>query len=173
MIGSCWYQFLKDFAGPIATVIASVTAAIVALRMGRTQADISKSQLRTAHEKLRLDLFEKRYAVYTAARDLISVILRDGDLNDADLRKFYIGTADASFLFHHEVVAYLSRLKNRSTLICLNQNERKRLQKLDLVPPDELTQNNLMDLLTSFSDDSTKLDEYFRPYLGFDEKNVI
>ncbi|MGA7657441.1 MAG: hypothetical protein WCA96_11750, partial [Methylocella sp.] len=60
------YQLFKDFAGPIATIIASLAAAFVAWQLGRTQADISKSQLRTSREKLRLDLFEKRYAVYIA-----------------------------------------------------------------------------------------------------------
>jgi hypothetical protein len=43
-----WLDFLKTFAGPIATVIASITAGGVAIWFGVVQARISRSQAATA-----------------------------------------------------------------------------------------------------------------------------
>jgi hypothetical protein len=39
-----WYQFFKDFAAPIATVIASGAAAFVAYRLGQNQMMVAKAQ---------------------------------------------------------------------------------------------------------------------------------
>ncbi|WOJ90619.1 hypothetical protein RZS28_04820 [Methylocapsa polymorpha] len=168
------YQLFKDFAGPIAIIIASVVAAFVAWRLGRTQANISKSQLRTSREKLRLDLFEKRYAVYVAARNFIDILNRDANLyDDTDLVEFEIWTGDAWFLFKHEVVDYLLDLKKRSIKIQLLEKEYQTHLQLGQLPPNETYQNNKLALLKSFSDDIPKLKEYFQPYLGFNEKDIV
>jgi hypothetical protein len=39
-----WYQFFKDFAARIATVIASGAAAFVAYRLGQNQIMVAKAQ---------------------------------------------------------------------------------------------------------------------------------
>ena len=76
-----WLEFFEKFAGPIATVIASLTAAgvtigfgIVQTRIAGTQAktaeaqkDIARANLDIAYDKLKHDLFQKRYEIYTAA----------------------------------------------------------------------------------------------------------
>ena len=64
------YGILKDFAGPVATVTAASTAVFVTWRIGRTQAaiarqqaDIAQQQADTALDRLRFDLFDKRYSI--------------------------------------------------------------------------------------------------------------
>ena len=52
------YQLLKDFAGPVATVIAAATAAVFIRRQAKT----ADRQARTALDQLRYNLFERRYA---------------------------------------------------------------------------------------------------------------
>lgn len=172
MIGSCFlYQFLKDFAGPIATIIASVTAAIVAWRVHWMQVEISKSQLRTSRQKLKLDLFEK-HAVYVAVRDFIFSINQQIALNEQTsfnmrffivLEPFDTGTADACFLFGNKVVEYLLELRTRI-------NNLKELKISDIKNNDT---GRINPLVMSFTDEISKLKECFRPFLGFGEKDII
>jgi len=61
------YAALKDFAGPVATVIAAAAAAYFAWQQSRT----GKRQAETAVDQLRYNLFEKRFAMY---REIMQVI---------------------------------------------------------------------------------------------------
>jgi hypothetical protein len=49
---------LKDFAAPVATVFAASVAAWIALRLGKGQVAIARSQADIARDKLKFDLFE-------------------------------------------------------------------------------------------------------------------
>jgi hypothetical protein len=43
---------------------------------------VAYQQYRLSREKLKLDLFEKRFSVFAGVRRLLTHILRDGDLKD-------------------------------------------------------------------------------------------
>src|SRR5712671_4630386 len=85
------YEIFKDFAGPVATIIASVTAAGITFyfasrqaRIAQQQADTAKQQTNTVLDPLRYNRFEKRYAVYSTAKDMITYIVNQGNTNDVD-----------------------------------------------------------------------------------------
>jgi shikimate kinase len=72
------YAIVKDWAGPLATVIAAGAAAFVAFRLGqnqisvaRTQAEIAQRNWQTSNEKIVLELFERRLKIYEDIRDVI------------------------------------------------------------------------------------------------------
>jgi hypothetical protein len=74
------YHFLENFAGPIATIIAATAAFIVTLLLGKGQLKIAKQQAVTANQqantalnRLKLDLYDKRFNIYTAVLDLYQV----------------------------------------------------------------------------------------------------
>jgi hypothetical protein len=60
---------------------------------------VAIQQWKLAENKLRLDLFEKRYKVFDATRKFLVIILQEATFQNADLFEFYAGTADAAFLF--------------------------------------------------------------------------
>ena len=67
-------------------------------------------------EKSKLDLFEKRFSVYKAARKFLSIILRDAKIELADLFEYLGNTQDAVFLFDqgncrlpHDVVSSFNK----------------------------------------------------------------
>ena len=74
------YQILKDFARPVATIIALITAAGITwrfaswqARIAQQQADTARQQANTAFDQLRYNLFEKRFSLlYNTARELIA-----------------------------------------------------------------------------------------------------
>jgi hypothetical protein len=65
------YQIIKDFAGPGATVIASGVAAWITWYFASWQAATASRAVDIAHDRLRFDLFGKRYEIYEAARKAI------------------------------------------------------------------------------------------------------
>jgi hypothetical protein len=58
-----WADFFKSYAGPMATIVASLAAGYFA----RSQAATAAAQKEIAFDKLKHDLFDKRYEIYLAA----------------------------------------------------------------------------------------------------------
>lgn len=56
--------------GPIATIFAAIIAVLVTGTLGIAQWRIARAQKDIAYDKLKLDLFDKRYAIYLAAAEL-------------------------------------------------------------------------------------------------------
>ena len=92
----------------IATVVtasAAVVAIVVAVRAQR-------NQLRLEALRLRLDLFDKRFAVYRTAEEFVWYMLREAYNIEigADYRRFLRAKSEASFLFGSDVVMYLENV---------------------------------------------------------------
>ena len=60
---------------------------------------IAYRQYRLAGERFKLDMFEKRFAVYKAAQRFLTVIFRDAKVDLDKLFDFRRDTQDATFLF--------------------------------------------------------------------------
>lgn len=89
-----WVQAL----GPTAIAVA---VALVAFR-----------QWRTAQHKLVLDLFERRYSIYSRVMSGVADVIRDGDVRNNDsLRKVATVRDEAQFVFGKEVTDYLAALQ--------------------------------------------------------------
>ena len=88
---------------PIATFFLSVAVGLVAWH-----------QWRIARDKLRLDLFEKRYKVYKAAKEFLRLIFRGDPVTEDDVGRFMLGISDAEFLFGKDVVQYLARIREQA-----------------------------------------------------------
>jgi hypothetical protein len=68
-------SFAKDFAGPLATVVAAGAPVWVTAHFSSQQAETARRQAKTAKDQLRLNLFDKRYAVYKgSAHDLFKIV---------------------------------------------------------------------------------------------------
>jgi hypothetical protein len=62
-----WVQYTQALAPPFIALVAGISGGYIAYR-----------QWRTGHYQLRLDLFDRRFAVYKATQDLVRVALSDG-----------------------------------------------------------------------------------------------
>lgn len=70
---------------------------------------VAASQWRTARNKLRLDLFEKRYVVYEAAQKFIGSIVTSGKVKDDSMFAYMTATRAAKWIVSLEVEEYLER----------------------------------------------------------------
>jgi hypothetical protein len=77
---------------------------------------IAWQQARIAWYKLQFDLYEKRFAIFAAARNLIGEVVSQGNVSDASLRTFMLGTADV-FLLNDELSKYLDALAKRAVIL--------------------------------------------------------
>lgn len=93
MIGEChWTTSLSALLVPVVAVLGLL---------------IAYRQWRTAQNKLKFDLFERRFSVYDTARTFIRSILTSGKVSDEELFKFVSGTREAKWLLNAEISEYL------------------------------------------------------------------
>jgi hypothetical protein len=106
-------SLIKELLLPLATFSLSVAVGIVAFQ-----------QWRVARNKLRLDLCEKRFEVYSATKDFLMLFLVDPQrandrararqetfFTEAAYGRFVMATSGAEFLFGNDVSQYLARIR--------------------------------------------------------------
>lgn len=121
------YDVLKDFAGPVATIIAAAVAVVVTWRLGNGQLNIAKQQANTALEGLKLELYKKRFNIYTAALDLYQADMKK-ELHDIKEAEFVFIRAfrESLFLFEKQDDIYdlLERVKDGHGMISAHEENK-------------------------------------------------
>lgn len=95
-----WTAYLTAFATPVVAVMA----VMIAFR----QVKIAAFQARTARNKLKLDLFDRRSAVYAAAMRAMSQALMNGQLDEAQQVDYHTCIGPARWLFGADIWTYLN-----------------------------------------------------------------
>lgn len=103
-----WLEYAKTFALPLAGVYVAYKFGRIQADIGRRQADTAAQAMATNREKLRLDLFDRRLAVYEAANEFIIKAAR-GDRLNADHRFDLLrDTKGATWLFDERTARYIT-----------------------------------------------------------------
>lgn len=140
------------------------------IALGGSVAYIAWQQYKTNRDKLRLDLFEKRYAVYKALMDYLR---KTGGMEYPELIKQHtelrIGTHDAKFLFDKDVTEFLSEIYSKSA------HYRRVIHDLQDRNPSnheryKLSAKEECELLDWFDAQLNRARDVFSPYLSFNHK---
>jgi hypothetical protein len=99
-----WLQYVQAVAVPILTIVIALFGAWIA-----------REQMKIARTKLQHDLYDRRFAVFQAARKLLAELVTHGTVLDEDIRAYRIGTADSVFLFDQDLTEYLEEIGKRVT----------------------------------------------------------
>lgn len=126
---------------------------------------IAYHQMKTARDKLRLDLYDRRMVVYQATTFALARVLEDRPLTRQDYDTFKKDALSAQWLFDHEVRRYLevkfgAKLYELVIADAMLETLRPGKQHSEL-------ENRRQDLLTWFSGERIDVDEIFSPYFGF------
>jgi type II secretory pathway pseudopilin PulG len=112
------YEIVKDFAGPVATIIASIAVALITwrfaswqARIAQQQADTAKQQATTAFDQLRYNLFEKRFAIYNTARELVALVVNKSNAQGSDVVPLHAKLNEAEFFFSKDICNWLRKLR--------------------------------------------------------------
>ena len=148
------YEILKDFAGPVATIIASITAAIITwrfaswqARIAQQQADTAKQQANIAFDQLRYNLFEKRFAIYNTARELVALVVNKPNLQGSDVVPLHAKLNEAELFFSKDICDWLRKLRED----CNNLLVLRSTQHLPGAPSSEIRLIPLSQVLPTFS----------------------
>jgi len=119
-------------------------------------------QAKTAKDKVRLDNFERRYAVFEAFRIFVKDLLRHAKIDEQKFHEFSISTADVDFLFGKEVSNYVEEFRARAIKMLVAQGN------LSGEPTGEyrqkLTQTKHEEVAW-FADQHDNLKKLYHPYL--------
>lgn len=106
-----WVEYFKVVGAPVASLIASLVTAViagfVAFKIGKMQAAISRDQATIARNKLKLELYDQRLAVFQVLRETIGIAIRNGRLTSDEENNYIVGIAGSAWLFDDEVHDYL------------------------------------------------------------------
>jgi hypothetical protein len=133
---------------------------------------IAYQQMHIAAVRLRFDLYQKRYAVFEAARRLLAEVKKHPTGLDFDLEAYDLGTADAVFLFLHtdDLSNYLGELREHAiNLRDLNKRLFPPMNFGTVAADDEkrLSEERNKEL-DWFGNQTTELVKQFKPFLRFD-----
>jgi len=124
---------------------------------------IAYRQWRTAQNKLKLELFDRRFAIYDAALNFIRSIVSSGAVNDDELYGFILGTHAAKWLLNTDIANYFKKQ------LCQKARELKELQdEIETLPPGEERKTKTQkraELRKWIFDQSAVLDDKFEPFL--------
>src|SRR5258707_2513468 len=79
-------------------------------KLSRVSSDIASQQLETAKNKLRLDLFDRRWAAFEAAMKLAWIAVREGNVTQEQRIEFSVAIKGVEFLFNKELQGYCDEL---------------------------------------------------------------
>jgi len=149
-----WMEYVQALAPTVVAIIAALIAGYIAWR-----------QWRTAHYRLCLDMFEKRFAVYEAIKNIINTAYLHGGVTQGDLDVFYQGIRGAEFLFKKDTKDFVA---NICQMAWKASNARARRQRSET---DKLIDEEL-DILDFLSGQAEGLENMFRPYLDLSKAGL-
>ena len=128
-----------------------------------TVAYVAWQQWKTNDDRLRLELFDRRFAIYDATRQFLLHYLASSSIGDTELRTFWSATRDAEFLFDYDVsAAVIDRVSERA-------KEHRRIMRLLERMSEGEQRDTHYDRLTEIDAemvaDFERLQDRFRPYL--------
>jgi hypothetical protein len=143
-----WTTYLAALLTPTVAILGSL---------------IAYRQWRLAQNKLKLDLFDRRFAVYDAARTLLASIMTSGRAKDEEVYKFMAATREAKWLLNSAIDEYFEKQLYHKAI-----NLQTLAAELEGVPVGEERTKNVhaqAELKKWFMAQYEVLDEKFSPFL--------
>lgn len=139
------------------TVAAACVAAYIACQ-----------QWLTNKRKLKLDLFDRRFKVYLAARSLLREIRDTAEVRDETKRAFVHDIEESEFLFEREATDFLSDLLKRALAL---RSDGCKLDRLSGAATNDEKADGVTEHMRRIGDwaeaEESKVAERFQPYLDF------
>jgi hypothetical protein len=147
-----WVEYVKALGAPIVALMAACIAGGIAYQ-----------QWKTARNKLKLDLFEKRLQVYNAAAVVVELINNPYAPDRDHLEEWISKFGSARWLFGREVELYLNSLQENANFAYATKLH---LQKVDsFVDGDHEWASRVAKSKHDTAQEMRKLDFVFRDYL--------
>ncbi|HZL37069.1 MAG TPA: hypothetical protein VFC78_17245 [Tepidisphaeraceae bacterium] len=128
---------------------------------------IARRQAQTGRQKLNLELFDRRFRVYQAAKAFLNDLSIDAGAGVKFFEMFRVETAEAAFIFPPKITGFLNELRNQASELKENTNH------LDMLTQARDTSKAIAEatemdeqLLTWVNLKTDELVDIFRPHLN-------
>jgi hypothetical protein len=109
---------------PTLTGLLTPAIGINTIVIGIITAYIAKQQHKTGRDQYRLNLYEKRFAVFKATQSFLRDIAKNARVtDDSSAEKFWSAVDDAQFLFKAPVACFMKDLKKEHIKFMICQGE--------------------------------------------------
>ena len=99
-------ETMKD----IVQILSGLLTPLIAILAGY----IAWQQYRTARDKLKLDLYDRRFRVYRGLMDFLHAVIQEGSASRDALGKYYSETNEKKFLFDADVTDYMEEVRDKA-----------------------------------------------------------
>lgn len=161
----------KENAVEYAAIIGATAQVVTTLAIATFAVYVAKCQHETARNKLKLDLFDRRYKVYLGIRDLFAVATREARVPNGAFNDYWAATHEGRFLFEADIRDYITEvrkkiaeLRNAQAIMDANRDNGKEKEREAAIEKEH-------ELLTWVNTETEQLAGRFHRYLGF-EKNL-
>jgi hypothetical protein len=155
----CYFEWFKQLSAALEPWVIGGLGIYIALNQWRT----SRRQTDTVAYRLKLDLFDKRFAVYDAARRYLASIMTSGKATDEAFKQYFPAIREAKWVLDDEIHEYLNKTIYHKALIM--QEIEAELPSLPVGP--ERTKRVLQqsEIFTWFTSQYDVLDKMFEKFL--------
>ena len=151
--------------------IVQIISSVGTLFIASVVVYITYQQHKTNRDKLRLDLFEKRYKVFRTLMEFLAFIFTFGNADPKKIMTFKADTNDSIFLFEEEISSYIEKVYDKAWEIH-SANFKLEHHKIreETQEQTDATFKNREEVWQWFSNELKKAPEIFKPYLKFKTK---
>ena len=164
-----WLEIQPDQIAELVQGVQAWGPTAIAFVVGLFVAFIGLRQLRNGRQKLRLEMFDRRYSMYEATKLLIDKIAINGQVSSADLVEFRRNVRGAEFLFDGEARKFFKSLIDLSMRADLARTKQARAK-------DETALGELFDeedqYLKLVEAESPNLEKIFARYLDLSKMGI-
>jgi len=152
-----------------------LTNIILTLVIGLLAILIAYWQHRTGKDRLRLDLYEKRFSVYITFRNVVLEIQKEGAISSEGLAEFFAKIIESDFLFKKDIIEYKNEFRDKLIRLQASQNELESLLHTYQTKENKhlwkKPANEKKELFLWFSEQHEEIKNRFDKYLNF--KRII
>ena len=128
LLFACWLLGVFEWAQNHPAAFGSTVQATATLAIASFVAYIAWQQHKTASDKLKLDLSDRRYKVYRGCMDFLGEAVREPRIPKEALRTFFAKTHEGRFLFGDDIKGFLVEVREKIGQL------RHAQEKIDLFP---------------------------------------
>jgi hypothetical protein len=156
------YWYITDILKSATPLFVGVLVVYMARKQWKTAREVAI----TNHNKLKLDLFDRRFRIYEAVKTLLDQITTDFNPKREVLDSFLRAIDEADFLFNEEIPIYLDDLRLygfKLRLIWQDLDQKRRIREdMDVKLTDEHGE-----IVKAVLKARENLKDVFMPYLDF------
>lgn len=164
-------EWAKILATPALAAVVTVTFGLMQFRLAKVQADTAKQAKDIAHDKLRLDLLERRMKVYDVVIKFIHATQMERRINMSDVIELTRDVQVAKWLFGPEVYKFLDTFYTTARLAAISffdVNEGDLRSEVTLSTASQLQQEKFLTWLLA---QQPVFEALLKPYLQFSQRS--